>query len=66
MSRIYHCARIVREHWLAIPCDRLAIVVYELPDGSKAGWCTDHRTDADQHAMVRGWKRVEPAQAVAA
>ena len=62
MDRLdYHCIRVLQENWNRFACPDLAVVVYELPDGTRAGWCGRHRQDGEKHALARGWKRVEPA-----
>lgn len=61
----FHCSRIMRDKAAAWPCPTQAIVVYEMPDGTRAGWCIEHRLEADEHARARGWARVAQ-EAVAA
>lgn len=56
----WHCSRVLTEAWLRFGCPDPAIVVYELPDGVRAGFCGRHRHEGDTHAATRGWKRVQP------
>lgn len=52
----FHCSRVLQEHWLRFGCDQEAVVIYELPDGARAGFCVKHRRDAEVHAKARDWK----------
>jgi hypothetical protein len=52
----YHCSRVLSENWNRFPCDQEAVKIYELPDGSRVGWCFKHLEEGKKHAEFRGWK----------
>lgn len=62
----FHCSRVLTEHWRRFACPDTAVVLYELPGGAKAGFCFRHMRYAEQHALARDWKRIEPTEEVAA